>query len=134
MLPPFDDDGLLPPGIHRCSVEELVARFGAGSEERVVETLELLSFIEAARSASVLRLIVDGSFVTGKLAPNDVDVVVLPNPGGAAELDRLWNSELIWPFLSIIVAADEEDLENWALDQFGTDRRGRAKGVVEIVP
>jgi hypothetical protein len=37
MLPPFDQYGLLPPGIHRCTVDELVERFGTGSEERVVE-------------------------------------------------------------------------------------------------
>ena len=69
MLPPFDDIGHLPPGIHLCTVAELVARFGSGSEERVTEISELLQFIEAARSAGVRRLMVNGSFVTGRLAP-----------------------------------------------------------------
>jgi hypothetical protein len=37
MLPPLDDQGNLPPGIHLCTVEELAARFGSGSEERATE-------------------------------------------------------------------------------------------------
>jgi hypothetical protein len=89
MLPAFDDVGNLPPGIHPCSVEELVARFGSGSEEREAEISELLHFIEAAKTARVRRLLVNGSFVTGKLAPNDVDVVILPGPNYPAQGQRL---------------------------------------------
>ncbi len=80
MLPPFDDVGNLPPGIHSCTVAELIARFGSGSEERETEISELVHFIEAARTAGGRRLLANGSFVTGKLAPNDVDVVFLPGP------------------------------------------------------
>jgi hypothetical protein len=81
MLPPLDEYGNLPVGIHLCTTEELAARFGSGSEERATEMSELLLFIEAARKAGVRRLMVNGSFVTGKLVPNDVDVVFLPRPG-----------------------------------------------------
>jgi hypothetical protein len=133
MLPPFDDVGNLPPGIYTCSVTELVERFGSGSEEREREIDELLQFIEAARMAGVRRLLVNGSFVTGKLAPNDVDLVFLPGPDyprGRSELDH---NELLWPFLQIIVAADDADFEAWATRQFATDRRKRPKGVVEVV-
>ena len=133
MLPPFDDVGHLPAGIHSCSVAELVARFGGGSEERETEINELLQFIEAAKASGVRRLLVNGSFVTGKLAPNDVDVVILPGPDyprGHPELD---NDVLIWPFLQIIVAAHDADFEAWATHQFATDRRKRPKGVVEVM-
>ena len=67
----IDDFGNLPAGIHTCSVAELEIRFGGGSEERQAEISELMHFIEAARTAGVRRLLVNGSFVTGKLAPND---------------------------------------------------------------
>ena len=132
MLPTFDDLGNLPPGIHRCSVAELVARFGSGSDEREAEISELLRFIEAAKTAGVRRLLVNGSFVTGKLSPNDVDVVFLPGsayPGPGQKLD---SEELVWPFLQIIVAADDADFEAWAVRQFATDRKKHAKGVVEV--
>jgi hypothetical protein len=132
MLPPFDDHGNLPPGIHRCTAAELIDRFGSGSEEREAETSELLALIEAARAAGVRRLLVNGSFTTGKLAPNDVDVVLLPGPDYPRGSNRLDDEDMIWPFLQIIVAADDADFEAWGIFQFGTDRRKRAKGVVEI--
>jgi hypothetical protein len=133
MLPAFDDLGNLPPGIHRCSVAELVARFGSGSDEREAEISELLCFIEAAKAAGVRRLLVNGSFVTGKLSPNDVDVVFLPGPDYPGPGPKLDSDELVWPFLQIIVAADDADFEAWALRQFATDRRKRPKGVVEVM-
>lgn len=132
MLPPFDDFGNLPPGIHRCTVDELKARFGSGSAEREAEIQELLHFVEAAKTAGIRRLLVNGSFVTGKLSPNDVDIVVLPGPGYPRQGKKLDADELIWPFLQIIVAADDDDFEAWATRQFATDRQNHSKGVVEV--
>ena len=40
---------------------------------------------------------------------------------------------LVWPFLQIIIAADDADFEAWAIHQFGTDRSKRPKGVVEVM-
>jgi hypothetical protein len=75
---------------------------------------------------------VNGSFVTGKLDPNDVDVVILPGPGYPNGHPPLDSDDLVWPFLQIIVAADDADFEAWATRQFGTDRKNRPKGVVEV--
>jgi hypothetical protein len=131
-LPPFDEFGNLPPGIHRCTTGELIQRFGHGSPERETQASELVRFIEMARLARVRRLLVNGSFVTAKAAPNDVDVVILPDSRFADDSRRLEPDELVWPFLQIIVAADDADFEAWATTQFGTDRQRRPKGVVEI--
>lgn len=111
MLPPFDDFGNLPSGIHTCSLVELIARFGMGSEEREAEINELVQFIAAAKAAGVRRLLVNGSFVTGKLSPNDVDIVFLPGPDYPRQGQKLDGDELVWPFLQIIVAADDADFE-----------------------
>jgi hypothetical protein len=133
MLPPFDDEGNLPARIHLCKIKELAVRFGSGSEERATEISELLQFIEAARRAGVRRLMVNGNFVTGKLAPNDVHVVFLPGPGYPRQGPKLDSDELVWPFLQIIVAADDADFEAWATKQFSTDRMKRPKGVVKVI-
>ena len=133
MLPELDEFGNLPPGIHRCSITELAARFGQGSNEREVEMSELLKFIDAARARGVRRLLVNGSFVTSKLAPNDVDVVFLPGAAYPQGERRLDDNELIWPFLPVFVAADDQDFETWATRIFETDKRNRIKGVVEVV-
>jgi len=133
MLPPFDEHGNLPPGCHLARVEEIISRFGCGSVEREVQIRELVEMIEWAREHGVYRLVINGSFVTEKRQPNDVDVVLLPHPSvqgweGLIDLERA-----NWPFLQVMVAADEADLERWATDDFGTDREGRRKGVVEVI-
>jgi hypothetical protein len=133
MLPPFDDFGNLPPGIHSSSMAELVARFGIGSEERGAEISELVQFIKAAKTAGVRRLLVNGSFVTAKPSPNDVDVVFLPGADYPRQSQPLDGDELVWPFLQIIIAADDADFEAWATRQFATDRRKRPKAVVEVL-
>jgi len=133
MLPAFDEFGNLPPGIHRATVEEVVQRFGVGSPERDVEGQELLRFVEWARSCGVLRLIVNGSFVTAKMAPNDVDLIILPGPDYPGDQPSVTDEEVRWPFLQVLVAADEDDLEHWAVQDFGTDRNQRPKGVVEVI-
>jgi hypothetical protein len=89
--------------------------------------------IEAAKTAGVRRLLINGSLVTGKLAPNDVDVVLLPGPDYPRAGPKLDDAELVWPFLQIIIAADDADFEAWATHQFATDRKKRPKGVVEVV-
>jgi hypothetical protein len=101
MLPPFDEFGNLPPGIHPCDRDELVATFGTGSPEREVETEELLDFLDWARSVNVRRVIINGSYVTTTIAPNDVDVVILPGVNHPnTGLDWL-EQEIRWPFLQI---------------------------------
>jgi hypothetical protein len=67
------------------------------------------------------------------LAPNDADVVFLPGPDYSQQTQKLEDDELIWPFLQIIVAADNADFEAWATRQFATDRKRRPKGVVEVI-
>jgi hypothetical protein len=131
MLPPFDDYGNLPPGIHSATMDEIIERFGTGSPEREVEASELADFVKSAIEIGVRRIIVNGSFTTGKLVPNDVDLIILPAEDSYDRIEL--STELSWPFLQIIIAADAADLERWALEDFGTDRRQRAKGVVEVV-
>jgi hypothetical protein len=133
LLPPFNEFGHLPHGIHTCDIEELVARFGSGSPERVVETQELLEFLVWARKAGVRRVIINGSYATAKSAPNDVDIVVLPGTDYPRSEQACDQQQTRWPFLQVLVATDEVDLEEWSMVDFGTDRNQREKGVVEVI-
>ena len=103
MLPPFDEHGNLPAGIHRCTIDERVERFGTGSPERVVETQELLLFVDRARRRGLQRLIVNGSFVTATVVPNDVDLIILPGPDYPRDQASPSNEDILWPFLQILV-------------------------------
>jgi hypothetical protein len=133
MLPAFDDYGNLPSGIHRCTFDEVVERFGSESGDRAALLDELGQFITWAKRAGVRRLIVNGSFVTGKLSPNDVDIVIVPGPDYPRGLLSEEEDEIVWPFLQIILAADDEDLDRWISREFATDRKRRPKGVVEVI-
>lgn len=130
MLPAFNTNGYLPPGIHICTTEELFERFGVGSPAREEQAEELAALIEWSLRSGIKRLIVDGSFISARLEPNDVDLVLLPGPDYPRGQPPV--SEMIWPFLQVLIAADDADLESWITDVFGTDRKLRPKGVIEV--
>lgn len=79
-IPPLSPDGLLPDGVHECTLDEAVERFGRfqGSDVRVRLARQLAQYVDEVRSARVGRyLIVDGSFVTAEARPNDVDLLLV---------------------------------------------------------
>ena len=89
-IPALNDDGFLPPGVFNCTLPELRERFGEfqGSDHRsrlFVRLEELFQTMQ--RSGLFEALLVDGSFVTAKLAPNDIDIVALLLPGHDFERD-----------------------------------------------
>jgi hypothetical protein len=73
MAPPFDARGVLPPGQHPYTWSELVEQFGIGGR-RVKLLTGLLAGLSVLREAGCRTVYIDGSFVTEKLRPNDVDV------------------------------------------------------------
>ena len=80
----LNDNGLLPPGIHYCALAEVRARFGRfqGSEQRPRLAQKLEMFLAESKAAGIVRsLIVNGSFVTAKPAPNDIDLLLVLSVG-----------------------------------------------------
>src|SRR5438445_11017518 len=80
MIPDCNDDGYLPAGIHPATLDEIATRFGRESELRQAQMESLRWLVDLARRAGVRRIVVNGSFVTDKLEPNDVDCVLLIGP------------------------------------------------------
>lgn len=82
-IPPLNEDGLLPPGIHDCSLRELGERFGTfHSTDRRPRLYEKLQeyLIQVRSTGLVVAIIVNGSFVTSKPDPGDIDlIIVLPS-------------------------------------------------------
>lgn len=76
-IPPFRPDGYLPEGVHVCSEADVIFRFGSSSRRRRQLALRLRRWIELGRQVGAKRLLVDGSFVTAKEEPQDVDTVIL---------------------------------------------------------
>jgi hypothetical protein len=140
-IPPFRPDGYLPEGIHQCSEAEATFRFGAGTRWRRRLTLRLRRWIELGHAAGARRLLVDGSYVTEKAEPGDVDAVLLL-PTNFAELVAQGVEaaiELEEMFLTrqpeeIFPAEDEAVWLDWC-EFFGRTREKdqRRKGLVEIL-
>ncbi len=83
MIPHLTDFGYLPEGIHDCDLTELEKRFGSflvsDHRPRLFEKLaELVK--ETTSTGLVLEIIVNGSFVTEKDAPNDIDLIIVLKP------------------------------------------------------
>jgi hypothetical protein len=72
MIPPFDDQGRLPPGVHWADWSEFSQRYGMTAHRQVL-LAGLKRAMDALRLASCTTVWVDGSFVTSKTVPGDFD-------------------------------------------------------------
>ena len=133
MIPNFNDEGYLPLGIHRATLEEITARFGQESEVRQVQMESLRWLVDLAWWTGVQRIVVNGSFVTDKLEPNDVDCVLLIGPDFPR--DATAEAELLagLPFVNMELV-DMEAFLQFTEKTFATDRNLVPKGMVEVIP
>lgn len=79
-IPDFKENGWLPKGIHDTTVDEMMERFGhsSGSDWRHNFMIKLLEYINEAKQCEFIKfLIINGSFISNKLKPNDIDIVVV---------------------------------------------------------
>ena len=132
MIPDFNDDGYLPPGIHGASLDEIATRFGHEPELRRVQMESLRWLVDFARRVGVRRVIVNGSFVTDKWEPIDIDCVLLTAPefprdeGADAEL---WAG---LPFIQLVIVGEAE-FTLYVEAIYATDRHAVPKGMVEVI-
>lgn len=79
-IPDFLANGFLPDGVHECTIDEIVDRFGrfVESDRRPSLSRELQEYLGDLRSSGVGKyLIVDGSYATSKAQPGDVDLLLV---------------------------------------------------------
>lgn len=133
VIPDFNEQGYLPSGAHGATLEEIAERFGRESELRRVQMESLRWLVDMARRAGVLRIIVDGSFVTDVYEPNDVDCVLLI--GTDYPRDAVADGELQQGLPFIHAETVTPDAFDYYVNTFfATDRRNTAKGMIEVLP
>jgi hypothetical protein len=139
-IPEFREDGYLPEGLHPATEDEVIARFGQSTTRREYLAPRLPLWLHLARAVGGLRFVVNGSFVTAKEDPGDIDAVVwLPE----AFLDQVASgrSEAV-TLQSLLLSREPKELfhvysharwERW-IEFFSMTREvdGRRKGMVEI--
>jgi hypothetical protein len=132
LIPDFDDNGYLPPGIHRATLDEIEVRFGMMSEVRQVQLQSLRWLMELVSEASVARIVLNGSWVTNEPEPIDIDCVLLAglgwggNPAVEAQLeDGL-------PYLTPQIA-NQRIFDEYTTRIFASDRAEVPKGMIEVI-
>ena len=140
MIPPFNERGNLPPGIHKADWSELEEAFG-GSTRRATLLTGLREALISLRKAGCRTAYVDGSFVTAKKEPGDFDacwdaVGVKPDALDSTLLDfseqrRAQKERFGGELFPADIAAGPAGTR--FLDYFQRDRdTGDPKGIVEL--
>ena len=139
-VPPFRPDGYLPEGLYVSSEAEIIFRFGSSSRRRRRLVLRLRRWIELGQQVGAQRLLIDGSFVTAKEDPHDIDSVILLPMDFTQQIEResapaLELEEMLLTRRpeELFAAEDETDWEEW-VEFFSQTREPdrRRKGLVEI--
>jgi hypothetical protein len=142
-LPEFNDCGDLPEGIHSATLDDVVIRFGTGTDQRLEVTKRLRRILQLATVTGYLdRFVVFGSYVSDVEDPNDVDVVLVMRnefrpeqcPSASMPLfnhttahDEL-GASVFWLRPDMLLGEPLEDfLSFWQIK-----RDGRRRGIVEI--
>lgn len=72
-IPDLNQNGELPPGEHSATIDEVATAFGTASERRGLLTAGLVRVATMFKDAGVQFLLIDGSYVTEKENPEDID-------------------------------------------------------------
>lgn len=136
-IPGLRSDGYLPVGLHLATEADVEAAFGRTTVRRQTLMRRLSYFLQLARAAGAVRFFVNGSFVTAKPEPNDVDGVCLLPVGWSTETseaaNELYEVSVARLPKELFLAYTETDWEDW-VDFFSFTREpdGRCKGLVEV--
>jgi hypothetical protein len=77
-LPQLNRAGELPAGVHQATIDEVIAQFGSGTAQRQAVTARLRRIYRLACATGKLeRLVLFGSYITGKSDPNDIDIILV---------------------------------------------------------
>jgi hypothetical protein len=144
-IPDYEESGTLPPGVYLCTLDEIRERFGRFriSDRRSRLYRQLAEYAALARSSGeVQALIIDGSFVTEKVEPGDIDLIVV------LRRDLLGEPELLPRVYNVVstrrvrkrfefdlfVAPAESKLLMQQLDFFAQvrDKPGARKGLLRV--
>lgn len=141
-FPEFNENGDLPVGIYKATLQEVLEHFGKGSLQRQLVASRLKKvYFTANGSHQVLRFIVYGSFVSNKTSPNDVDIFMLMkdgfNPDDFTGKTRLIfkhlttqeyeGASIFWGTKSGIIGEVEAFIEGWQIKRDKTKR-----GIIEV--
>lgn len=122
-------DGTLPPGVHRATIDEVLAAYPPATQQRQILNDSLQRAVLELRALDAsLTIYVDGSYVTDKLDPGDVDLLVVTARFSARTLVQHLDQVCPVEAVSLDVHV-EPTMPNILFDLFTTTRAGQDKGI-----
>lgn len=140
MIPQFDNRGFLPQGLHDTSIQEIRSALGfTPHRSRLIDGLDRFVHIWNA-SGFVDYAVIDGSFVTSKPEPGDIDMLLIPIDGaiesdGFVALSLSYSQDRFFTKnefgCEAFVVYGEENLDYW-IRFFSHDRQGNVRGLLRL--
>ena len=142
MIPPFDDTGDLPPGLHPATWVEFRARFCrfVQSDRRLTLCQQLEQLVDDARASGIVtKILVGGSMVRATAEPNDFDCIVVLHAETQYEALRPDQLQIADARIArsrylgdIFVAREGQRTLSLYIDFFSRNRDGKIIGMVEV--
>lgn len=145
ILPEFNEYGDLHPGVHQATLDDVIERFGDWQGPRNLCARRLEHIYELAQRTSHLqRFIIFGSFITEKLNPNDVDVILVLSDDFRLEdcpvesqglfdhavAQARYGASIFWVRPGLLINESIDDfVAYWQIKRDGSKR-----GIVEVIP
>lgn len=119
-------------------MDEIKQRFGKGSQKREVLFRGLASLVGLLRKRkrSIKRFLLNGSFVTNKESPGDIDcILMLSNDFNFddAEVEQLRRAKRLFGVHLFTFMEEDEAHYHRLVDFFGHSRDEKPKGLVEVI-
>ena len=138
MVPEFNKYGNLPAGIYKSSIACIEKRFGLNSKKRISLFKDFQNFLELITpfKTNIKRLILNGSFVTSKESPGDIDCIMIieNNFRFTPEIvEKLCDSKKLYNIHLFMF--EEKNIESYRdiLNFFSKDRDLKPKGIIEVI-
>jgi len=138
MVPEFNKYGNLPAGIYKSSLTCIKKRFGLNSKKRISLFKDFQNFLELITpfKTNIKRLILNGSFVTSKESPGDIDCIIIIENNFRFTPDiveKLCDSKKLYNIHLFMF--EEKNIESYRdiLNFFSKDRDLKPKGIIEVI-
>jgi hypothetical protein len=142
MIPPFEESGFLPAGIHQATLLEFEARFAIfdSSDRRIKLYNGIKRLWEAAHKLLfVKRLYVAGSYVSSKPEPNDFDCLVVYEANEVPQVVRPFEYQVLHRKTAskhfagdVITVGEGSELHRYYMSFLQLSRDDMSVGIVEI--
>lgn len=143
----FNDDGLMPPGLHEYAFNDFksqfIDQFGFSQSRKAILEGCLKWLFLISNIITPEEVWMDGSYVTAKANPNDIDIVLFFDSEKLNAVDKgmfynlfsISKQYLCDSYFAVSIipgkhTANDINIRNYWRGQFGFDRNDKPKGII----